>query len=235
MQSTFHKQTIGIHLKTMKKSLFLFYFFISTLSYSQVQKRFYVNDVKTVDYVTVNFCVNDSARISKVTVLTEKTTYKNKETIQELITYLKGIQYYPNSKLKNNCYDSTFEFVNEEYENAELNESDYAKCYEFKTGNFRYADFRVKETKIKRRKNKQIEKNVRRIKNYHFKEKYNVTWSSPCEYQLKFLTANTAEREEYIGESIKVKIIALIDNGYVYKSKFLDYPESINVILIDNK
>ncbi|OUS01051.1 hypothetical protein A9Q86_09920 [Flavobacteriales bacterium 33_180_T64] len=219
----------------MNKNLLLFYLLISTFSYSQVQKRFYVNDAKTIDYVTVNFCVNDSARISKVTVLLEKTTYKNEEIIQNLITYLKEIQYYPDSKLRNNCYDSTFEFVNKNYENAELNESDYAKCNKFKTGNFRYADFRVKETKIKRRKNKQIEKNGKRNKDDPFKEKYKISWSSPCEYQLEFLTANSAEREKFIGESIKVKIIALIDNGYVFKAKLLDYHETINVILIDSE
>ena len=196
---------------------------------------FFVNDVKTIDFVTVKFCVNDSARISQVTVLPEKTTYKNAEMIESLINYLKTIQYYPDSKLRNNCYDSTFEFVNKEYENAELNELDYSKCLEFKTGNFVYGDSRLKGTKIKRRKNKQREKNKVRNKDNWFKEKYRITWPTPCEYELEFITANSKEREKFIGESIKVKIIAIIDNGYVFKSKLLDYPESINTIVFDKK
>lgn len=142
----------------MKKNILIFALLIFSISHSQIQTVFYVDDVKVIDYVTINFCVNDSARISQVSVLKEQTTYKNEVIIDRLVKYLKRVQYYPDSKLKNNCYDSTFKFVNKDYENAELKPSDYPKCKAFKTGDFTYSDFRHKGTKITRRKRKQREK-----------------------------------------------------------------------------
>jgi len=164
----------------------------------------------------VNFCVNDSAQIDKVTVIPSKTTYKNKDVIEQLIEYLKGIQYYPNSKLKNNCYDSTFEFVNIKYENSELKESDYSNCAKFKTGKFKYLDVRYLDTKIKRGKNIQIEKS------YDFNAKYKVTWTTPCTYEMKYLKIKGKENQHMIGKSIKVKIIGLLNDSYIYLADFLD-------------
>lgn len=204
----------------IKKTLILL-FLISKVSYSQVQKIFYVDDVKTIDYVTVNFCVNDSARINKVSIIENKTTYKNKHVIEQLITYLKTIQYYPDSKLRNNCYDSTFEFVNKEYQNIELKESDYSKCEKFKTGKFKYLDVRFANTKIKRRTK------IQREKSKDFKAKYKVTWVSPCEYEMKYLKVKGKENQYMIGKIIKVKMIGILNDSYIYESDFLDKPKVI--------
>ncbi len=207
--------------------LILFFFFCHSI-HSQVQKIFYVDDVETIDLVTVNFCVDDNAKINEVEVIEEKTSYKNKIMIDALIKYLKSIQYHENSQLKNNCYDSTFEFVNKKYEFAELSKNDFSKCEKFKVGRFKYTDFRYENTKIKRRKTKQIEKDT------DFKEKYRITWPTPCEYELEYLTVNDVKNKSRIGKAIKIKIVGFIPNGYVYKSKLLDYPEDIGIIKFVN-
>ncbi|WP_299246842.1 hypothetical protein [uncultured Aquimarina sp.] len=208
----------------MNKTLFFFALLISAITYSQVQKVFYVEDVKLIDYVTVNFCVNDEAWISEVTVLPEKTTYQNKEVIEKLIQYLKGIQYYSDSTLRNNCYDSTFEFVNKKYEEGKLDEWEYSKCQEFRKGEFRYTDVRYLETRIKRGKKKQRERGK------DFKEKYRITWTSDYQYELKYITVNDKKNKHLIGELIKTEIIGITENGYVYRSKLLNQKEVIGVI-----
>jgi hypothetical protein len=126
-------------------------------SYGQVQKKFFVEDVKSVEYVTVNFCVNNEAKISEVTIIADKTTYENEYNIEQLRQYLLGIEYYPDSKLKNNCYDSTFEFINNEYEYKTLNETECNACENFKTGIYKYKNVLYRNTKVKRRRKIQRE------------------------------------------------------------------------------
>lgn len=73
------------------------------------------------------------------------------------------------TKLLNNCYVSTFDFVKEEYENVKLKESDYSKCEEFKTGEFEYSNPKYLGIKIKRGKN------IQRERGKYFKAKYAVS------------------------------------------------------------
>jgi hypothetical protein len=205
----------------MKGKFLLLFTLITSINFSQVQKIFYVDDVKTIDYVTVKFCVNDSARIDKVTVLPEKTTYKNESTIEQLIEYLKTVQYYSDSKLRNNCYPSTFEFVNKKYENAKLTESEFSKCEKFKKGKFKYIDVRYLDTKIKRTKKKQVE-----ISN-DFKAKYKISWTSPCEYEMTYTKVREKENKYLLGKTIKVKIIGLLQDSYIYLADFMEKPTVI--------
>lgn len=209
----------------MFKKCLLLIFFVSLSSYSQVQTVFFVEDVDTIEVITVNFCVNDEAKISEVNIIPEKSTYRNEIEIKKLINYLKGIQYYPDSKLRNNCYDSTFDFVNKKYENAKLGVSDYSKCRNFRTGNYLYDDFRFSDTKIKR--GKKIQKETSK----NFNEKYIISWPNPCRYELEYATVNDKKNEHLIGKSIIVEIIAILENGYVYKSKLMSYPEKIGIIV----
>lgn len=205
----------------MRKAFLIIFILTTTINYSQVQKIFYVDDVKTIDYVTVRFCVNDSARIDKVTVIPENTTYKNEETTQQLIEYLKTIQYYENSKLKNNCYPSTFKFVNKKYEQPKLSEMDLEKCKKFKKGKFKYLDVRYKDTKIKRTRKKQFEVSE------DFKAKYDVKWTSDCEYDMTYTKVREKENKYLLGKTIIVKIIGILDNGYIYLADLLDKPTVI--------
>ena len=205
----------------MERKLSLILFLVASVSYSQVQKIFYVDDVKTIDYVTVRFCVNDSARIDKVTVLPEKTTYKNENVIEQLKEYLKTIQYYPDSKLRNNCYPSTFEFVNKKYENNKLAESECSKCIKFKKGKFRYMDVRYLDTKIKRTNKKQFEVSD------DFKATYKIKWTSPCQYEMTYTKVREEKNKYLLGEKIKVRIIGVLDDSYIYLADLLDRPTVI--------
>ena len=71
----------------MFKKCLLLIFFVSLSSYSQVQTVFFVEDVDTIEVITVNFCVNDEAKISEVNIIPEKSTYRNEIEIKKLINY----------------------------------------------------------------------------------------------------------------------------------------------------
>ena len=203
--------------KKMNKILLILTLLTSTINYSQVQKKFYVEDVKTVDYVTVNFCVNNDARISEVTIIEEKTTYENKEVISQLIEYLKGIQYHSDSKLKNNCYDSTFDFINSKYEFKTLDKTEFDKCENLKTGEFKYMNILYPETTIYRTEKLQIENDKESI------FEYKIEWNSPNEYSLIYSKVPEKKYEYLLGETINVEIIDILDNNsYVYRSNLLN-------------
>ena len=210
--------------KTMKEKIFLIFAFITSFTFSQVQKIFFVDDVKSIDYVTVKFCVNDSARIDKVTVISEKTTYKNEYVIEQLSQYLKTVQYYPESTLRNNCYPSTFEFVNKKYETAQLSQIDSLKCEKFKIGKFKYLDVRYLDTKIKRTDKKQLEISE------DFNAEYAVTWTSPCEYEMTYTKVKEKENENLLGKTIKVKIIGILEESYIFLANFMNEPPIIGEI-----
>lgn len=189
-------------------------FTILSNTYGQVQKKFFVEDVQSVEYVTVNFCVDFEAKISEVTIVTDKTTYKNEYNIEQLRQYLLGIQYYSDSKLKNNCYDSTFEFINYEYEKKRLNQEECNACDKFQTGLYEYKHVLYKDTKVKRE---------RKIQSEVFKEGkqiYYIKWISNCHYVLTYKEMSEPSLKHLIGKEINVEIIdVLADSSYVYKSK----------------
>ena len=194
--------------------IILFALFILSNTFGQVQKIFFVEDVKSIEYVTVNFCVNDEAKISEVTIIPEKTTYENEYNIEQLRQYLLRIQYYPDSKLKNNCYDSTFEFINNTYQNKSLNEEECNTCQKFKTGIYAYKNPLYKDTKIKRKRKvqKEIFKAGRQI--------YYIKWISNCNYVLIYKKMTEPRLKHLIGKEIDVEIIDVLDDeSYVYKSK----------------
>lgn len=198
----------------MNKKILIFGFFIFNFGYSQVQKKFFVEDVKSVEYVTVNFCVNDDAKISEVTLVADKTTYDNKFNIQQLREYLLKVQYYPDSKLKNNCYDSTFEFINLNYENKSLTQEECKACEKFKKGNYQYQHILYQDTKIKRRRK------VQREISDNDKQIYNIKWISECHYVLTYKRMTEPRLKHLTGKEIDVKIIDILDDkSYVYKSK----------------
>jgi hypothetical protein len=205
----------------ISKVLIFLFILISSNTYSQVIKIFYVDDVETIDYVTVKFCVNDSARINEVTVIPELTTYKNQNLINELITYLKSVQYYPDSKLRNNCYPSTFQFINRKYENSKLDESNYAACKKFKRGEFEYLNVLYRDTKIKRKKKIQTENSK------DFNAKYKIKWTKPDQYEMTYIKVKEKENQNLIGKTIIVKIIGILENNYIYSAEFQGNPTTI--------
>jgi|TARA_R100000479_G_scaffold51000_2_gene23973 hypothetical protein len=183
-------------------------------TYGQIQKKFFVEDVKSIEYVTVNFCVNNEAKISKVMVVEDKTTYENEYYIEQLRQYLLEVEYYPDSKLKNNCYDSTFEFINSTYEKKSLDKDECKACEEFKTGRYEYRHVLYKDTKIKRKRK------VQREIGEEDKQIYYIKWLSNCTYVLTYKRMTEPRLKHLIGKEIYVEIIDILDDGsYVYKSK----------------
>ncbi len=179
-----------------------------------MKKKFFVEDVKSVEYVTVNFCVNNEAKISEVTIVADKTTYENKYNIEQLRQYLLGIQYYPESKLKNNCYDSTFEFINSSYEKKSLTKDESNACEKFKTGVYEYKHVLLKGTKIKRKRK------VQRELGKEGKQIYDIKWLSDCTYVLTYKRMAEQPLKHLIGKEIQVEIIDILeDQSYVYRSK----------------
>ena len=198
----------------MKYKILLLSLLFFTTTYAQVQKKFFVNDVATIEYVTVNFCVNNKAQISEVSIVADKTTYDNKSNIEQLRAYLLSIEYYPDSKLKNNCYDSTFEFINSSYKKKSLNKEQCLACKEFKTGLFTYKHVLFEDVIIKRKRRVQKEINT------DDKQIYKIEWLSDCTYVLTYKRMTEQRLKHLIGEKIQVEIIDIIDgDSYVFRSK----------------
>jgi hypothetical protein len=198
---------------------------IPIFCYSQVEHIFYVEDVEYVEYLTVNFCVSDSGKTSSVTIVPEKTSYKNEDIINQVIAYRKGIEYFPDTKLKNNCYDYTFYFLNIKFQNSIIPENEVELCKNFKSGNFKYDNLVYSNTIIERTENFQIEKSKDGIL------KFKIDWIEPYKYNLTFLEVKNNESEYLIGETIQVEILKVINkNEYLYFSNLLDRTFSTGII-----
>lgn len=197
----------------MKTNIFLFLIFISIGSYGQVQTEFYLDGIKEIEYLSLNFCVNDEGKTSNVKITTEKTTVQDSTIVKQIIEYRKGIEYFPDTKLKNNCYDQIFSFINKEFENCFIIENDFSKLDRFKLGTYKYHNINYKNTVITRTENIQIEETNGEI------YKYKIEWNKPNQYILTYLEVPNKEYEYLLGEKIFVDIVKLIDsNTYVYKS-----------------
>ena len=177
----------------MRKTIFLILILQSSLTFSQIQQYFFVDDVEVVEHLYVKICIGENGETISVTEIPERTTYKNKDIIQQIIEYRKGIDFLPGSKFSNQCFDYPFTIVNSKYES--MTEMDSNCVAEFGKGKYRYINPEYRDVKIKRRKRKQIEK----------------TKDSKPEY------------EYLIGQKIDVKIIDVLENGnYVYYSNLSD-------------
>lgn len=201
-------------------------FFLVSLNISaQIQQEFYVDDATNVELLTVNFCVDNNGKTSSVIVIPEKTTYKNQENIKQVLEYRKSIEYYPDSKLRNNCYDYTFRFINKKFENKKLDTPKIPKCEVFRNGMFKYNDGIYSETTIERNNEIQIEKD----KNETFK--YKIEWTSDTNYILTYIEVSGKEYDYLLGEKIYVEIIEILEDGsYVYKSNLLDRTITTGII-----
>ena len=184
---------------------------------AQIQQEFYVDDATNVELLTVNFCIDSIGKTSSVTIIPEKTTYKNQENIRKVVEYRKNIEYYPDSKLRNNCYDYTFRFIDRKFENKKLDSLKIPKCKLFRNGTFKYNDGINLETIIDRINETQIEKSNDET------SKYKIDWTNDTNYILTYIEVSTKESEYLLGEKIYVEIIEILDDeSYVYKSNLLD-------------
>ncbi|MCK7591442.1 hypothetical protein M0G43_12720 [Subsaxibacter sp. CAU 1640] len=205
----------------MKTILALLFLITTSSLVAQIQRQFFVEDVDDIKYATVNYCVDNDANISEVTIIKEKTTYENTHFIEQLREYLLNLQYAPDSQLKNNCYDFTFEFINLKYKTKNLNQTECNACETFKTGTYSYEHVRYQEGQIKR---------TRKIQKELFRDErqiYEIKWLSNCQYVLIYKKMSEPRLQHLIGKEIDVQIIDVFDDGrYVYRSS-ADFEDKI--------
>lgn len=196
----------------MKKLLYLLIFFPFN-TFAQIETNFYVNDVQYIEYLTVNFCVDSIGNTTTVSIIPEKTTYKNDSLINEIIDYRKSIVYGKDSKIRNNCNIQTFYLINSELKNCHLKEKEFAVLENFKTGKFKYEDPNFKNVIINRTTSYQFEVEGEEV------FKYTINWLNPNIYILTFIDVSKEEYKYLIGEKIEVEIIKVISaDSYIYKS-----------------
>lgn len=197
--------------------------------FCQMTTEFYVEGINDIKYLTLNFCVDSLGKTTDVEIITDKTTIQDSSIINQIVKYRKGIEYYPDTKLKNNCHDQTFSFINKEFENSHIEESDFYKLDNFKIGIYKYHDINYKNTIITRTENIQIEETNGEV------YKYKIEWPKPNQYILTYIEVGKKEHEYLLGEKIYVEIIKQIDSQtYVYRSNLLN-KIIITGIIVKNK
>lgn len=201
--------------KKMKKIYSILLLLISTISYSQINDTFYVDDVASIKYLTVNYSVTEKGRVKDIKLVPNMTTYENKNALKTITKYLKKFEYSKESELINDDTDFTFIFINKKFKNTVLTKSDYSECAKFKTGKFKYSNVRIYKAEVKRNKR------IQREKSDMIDAKFRITWINPCEYELTFLKVKQKENKYLIGKTMKTEIIGLLSSSYIYKTDFL--------------
>ncbi|CAL2080660.1 hypothetical protein [Tenacibaculum sp. 190524A05c] len=199
----------------MKKIVLLVFLLNTGIVLSQIQQYFFVDDINTVEHVWLKICIGSKGETLSVSNIPEKTTYKNEKVIQEIIDYRKQFDFYPETRHKNKCFDYMFQVVNKKYESLNLAKQ---KCQpQLKTGKFRYLDPNLKNTKIVRLSDVQIETSK------DTKMAFSVEWPSPCNYVLTYLNISNEKSKYLIGQKIDVRILDVFEDGsYFYYSNLSD-------------
>ncbi|WP_051872817.1 hypothetical protein [Flavobacterium chungangense] len=208
----------------MTKTLNFIVLFFSIITFvgcrknaDEIQRQYFVDDSKNVEILSVNYCVDNFGNVSSVAIIPEKTTYKNKEKIKEVIDDLKNIYFSPDSEQRNECHDYNFIFINPKYENNKLDSSKISKCYELRKGTYKYVDGSFPEITIIRNDEFQIEKNQKQT------SKFKIEWPNDTNYILTYLTGSNKRLDFFIGRKIYVEIIDILSDGsYVYRATLTD-------------
>src|SRR5690348_3885653 len=89
-------------------------------------------------------------------------------------------------------------------------------CKSYKTGKFRIVSKELSiETAIERRKNIQIEKDLKTNATAKFK----VTWVSDCEYELDILEGEEKMMNFFKGKTLIIRILETYKDGYKYEAQ----------------
>ncbi|WP_281765739.1 hypothetical protein [Neptunitalea lumnitzerae] len=188
-------------------------FLFCNIAKSQIQTNYFVDDVNTVDCAFFEFCVNDNAKITEVNLIENMSTYKNKETLQQLKDYLLSLEFHPDTKLKNACHNITFTFINSKYEHMQVASNANTPETQLLKGAFRYKNPYYQKTVIKRTKRIQKEKSK------DDNQIYDIEWISNRQYNLIYKRMPSERLKKYIGESIKVDILEVFNDGsYVFRA-----------------
>jgi len=191
--------------------------------------EFYVEGIIDIKYLTLNFCVDNLGKTTNVEILADKTTIQDSSIVNQIVKYRKAIEYYPDTTLKNNCYDQTFSFISKEFENSAVPENDYQKLQNFKTGIYKYHNINYENTVITRTENFQIEETNGEV------YKYKIEWPKPNQYILTYLEVGKKEHEYLLGEKIYVEIIKQRDSQtYVYRRNLLNRTVITGIIIKNN-
>lgn len=198
----------------MRTNLIYILLLVSSTIYGQIQDQFFVNDVENIAYITMNICEDADAKISSVTLVEAKTTYANDSYIQHIRKQLLGLQFYPDSKFKNTCYDITYSFINNKYKKKKLNEEECNACVKFKKGRFTYENPMLSEILIER--NRKVQKEIYK----EYKSVFSIEWISNCSYIMTYKKSTRPRMKHLKGEQIYVDIIDVLEDGsYVYRSE----------------
>lgn len=198
----------------MKFSKYLNLFFF--LGFIQITlSQTFVDDVDKVAVVVIDYCVNESGERYNIEINKEKTTYNNEGWKQGCLQHFKDASLIYPMKMVNECWQSVYYFVNSKYKTFELKESDKMKCKVFHKGEFKYENPAYSNTKIIRRKRKQIEKSPDKNQ----RQVYRIKWIKDHIYTLKTLKLPLEKDKHKIGRLIYVEIIEFLDeNTYLYKA-----------------
>lgn len=192
----------------MKRNLFILLILFS----SQLTAQIFVKDVETVKVVTVAYCVDNEGEIYDVKIDEEKTNYDHVGwQLGVLENFKKSTLQYP-MKMTNRCWTAVYYFVNEKYKTTTLDKDKQKECRKFHTGTYQYLSPAYSETKIIRRKNRQIEKNSKQ------RQVYKVEWLDDHVYTLETLFLPLEKDKHKIGSLIHVEIIEVFGDVYLYKS-----------------
>jgi hypothetical protein len=208
----------------MTKILTFIVLFFSIISFvgcrknsNEIQRQYFVDDSKNVELLSVNYCVDNFGNVSSVTIIPEKTTYKNEEKIKQVIEDLKNVYYSSDSEQRNGCHDYIFIFINPKYENKKLDSPKVSRCYELRKGTYKYADGSFPEVTIIRNNEFQIEKNQKQTSTFK------IEWPNNTNYILTYLKGSNKKLDFFIGKKIYVEIIDILSDGsYVYRATLTD-------------
>lgn len=206
----------------MKKLILLGFLLFSFCVKSQT----FVKDIDRVAVVVIDYCVDKNGKRYNETINQEKTTYKDEGWKLGCLESFKKAQLVYPMKMTNDCWQHVYHFVNEELKTRSLPKNEQKKCKTFHKGKYKYHSPAYSNTKIIRRKNKQIEKSPDKDQ----RQVYKINWIDDHIYTLRSLKLPLEKDKHKIGKVVYVEIIEIIDEDtYVYKSYFKNDPNNKSI------
>lgn len=196
---------------SMSKFLLIHFIFFYQISLCQT----FVEDVEKVENVVITYKVDSIGKRYDVKIDSNLTTYHN-------VGWQKGcLEHFMNGELKypmrmlNKEWRAVYYFVNPKYKTSSLENKDIQRCKQFRKGEFKYVDPAYNQTRILRRRKRQIEKGGYKDQ----RQVYKIDWTDDNKYVLTTLKLPLHRDKEKIGNRIEVEIIEILeDNSYLYRS-----------------
>lgn len=175
----------------------------------------FVEDVEKVESIVISYKVDSIGKRYDLKIDEELTSFKNESWQQGCLEHFKnGKLKYP-LRMLNEEWRAVYYFVNPKYKTSSLNEVDRKKCNRFKRGEYKYVSAAYNQTRILRRRTRQIEKGGYKDQ----RQVYRINWTEDHKYVLTTLKLPLAKDKEKIGRRIEVEIIEILDdNSYLYRS-----------------